>query len=100
MSKVKFYFENVDSEICYQLEHFIDDAKAQGLKTVTILEAEEDDSMPEYVWCAFDGSTADKSCCNKKSCNAYRSKSDNGKGKCEYRGKLYSHGDEVTFDVV
>ena len=98
MEKPKFYFENIDSETCYTLDYFMDDAKAQGLKTITVLEAVVEDAMPDYVWCRYSAETSDKQYSNKKLCNTYRSKS--GKGKCEFRGKLYSHGDEVTFDVV
>lgn len=94
--KEKLYFRNSNAEICYDLDSHIRDAKNQGLKEVTLLEAELDKDDKCYFWCTI-YEVVDRCECTKKSCQKYSSKS--GRGVCENRGKLYTHGTEVTFKI-
>lgn len=92
----KKYFESIESEICYPLSYHIEGAKINGLKEIKLFEANED-KIDGVVWCDLMEATGDKSECNKKQCELYHSKS--GRGVCSHRGKLYEHGEEVTFKV-
>lgn len=93
----QLYFENIDDTFCCELQTFIEDAKIEELKEITLVEAIPDNSNPDYVWCTYHGECIEKSECKKSECSLYSSKS--GRGVCEHRGKLYRHGDEVKFDV-
>ena len=95
-SKDKFYFESIESETCYPLPYHIEDAKFQGLKEITLIEANED-NIDGIIWCGAMEATGDKSECNKKKCSLYHSKS--GRGVCSHRGNLYEYGEEVTFKI-
>lgn len=97
MSKEKLYFKSIDDNICYSLQTQIEDARDEGLTTVTLVEAIPDNDNNDYVWCSHYEATEEKSLCSKNNCSAYTSKS--GRGKCEHRGNLYTFGEEVTFDV-
>lgn len=96
MAKDKLYFESIESETCYALPYHIEDAKFQGLKEITLIEANEV-KINGVIWCKIFEATGDKSGCNKKQCASYHSKS--GRGVCSHRGNLYEHGEEVTFKV-
>lgn len=95
-TQVKFYFDSIDSEICYPLSYYIEGAKFIGLKEITLIEANEV-KINGVIWCKVFEGTGEKSECNKKQCELYHSKS--GRGVCLHRGKLYEHGEEVTFKV-
>lgn len=96
MAEDKKYFESTESETCWPLKGHIENAKFQGLKEVTLIEANEV-KIEGVIWCKLIEATVDKSECNKKQCASYHSKS--GRGVCQDRGKLYEHGEEVTFKV-
>jgi hypothetical protein len=93
----KLYFKSVDDTICSSLIGFLDDAKWDGLEKITLIEAIPDNGNTETIWCTYYGEVGEKSECKKSICSHYSSKS--GRGKCENRGNLYLHGEEVTFDV-
>lgn len=95
-AKDKFYFKSIDSEICYTLQSHIIEAKEEGLEEVTLFEAIET-KVEGIVWCGLLDVSLEKSECNKKECDSYNSIS--GRGVCSYRGKLYEHGEEVTFKI-
>ena len=94
--KDQLYFKNEDSEFCYGLQHHLDDAKDEELKTITLIEAYPDDSVDDMIFCKELGVT-DKCECSKSKCEEYKSNS--GRGKCEHKGKLYTYGEEVKFEV-
>lgn len=96
MKSEKLYFENEDSHHCYPLQHFIDDAKLEGLKTITVLEAEPS-NIDDFIWCTYYGEATEKSQCKKSECSKYSSKS--GRGKCDNKGKLYNHGESITVTI-
>lgn len=97
MSKEKLYFKDVNDTFCTSLKTRLEDARLDGLKKITLIEAIPDDITSEYVWCTHEGEVSEKDMCRKSECELYSSKS--GRGVCEHRGKLYLHGEEVTFDV-
>ncbi len=92
----KFYFKNIDSEMCYTLQSHIIEAKEEGLEEIALVEAIET-KVEGIVWCGLLDVSLEKSECNKKECASYNSIS--GRGVCSYRGKLYEHGEEVTFKI-
>lgn len=96
MRNDKLYFENEDALNCYPLEDHLQDAKLEGLKSVTIMEAIPDDGTNDYVWCTI-YDAVEKSNCTKSQCSRYESKS--GRGKCSNKGNLYLHGEKITFDT-
>lgn len=97
MKKPKLYFLNEDDDSCYTLEERLNDAAFEGLETITLLEAVPDNDNPDYIWCGHESSVGERSGCKKSNCINYKSKS--GRGVCEHRGNLYSHGEEVKFEV-
>lgn len=96
MKTNKLYFENIDSIHCYKLEYHLHDAQFEGLEEITLVEALPDD-MKEFIWCTYYGDVVERNECKKSECPHYESKS--GRGVCSNRGKLYRHGEEVTFKV-
>lgn len=97
MKKKEYFFENIDSNICYPLDYHMSNAKSDGLKEITLLTAILDNDNPDYVWCTRVGEMGDRAHCKKSQCAYYHSKS--GRGVCSHRGKLYLHGEEVKFNV-
>jgi hypothetical protein len=97
MAKEKLYFRSIDHTTCSSLESHFDDARDEELTKITLVEAVPDDGTNDIVWCTYYGECIDKSECKKTFCSYYSSKS--GRGKCEHRGDLYLHGEEVKFDV-
>lgn len=93
----KLYFINKDSVICESLEDILDGAKSDGLTEITVLEAEPDKDTLDIIWCTHFLDCVEKSDCAKSLCSHYESKS--GRGVCKNKGKLYTHGKEVTFKV-
>jgi len=95
--KQKLYFDSIDSEMCEPLEYKFTMARIEELKSITVIEAVLDTETNDFIWCTHFGTIVDKGECKKTECASYNSKS--GRGVCSERGKLYSHGEEVTFDV-
>lgn len=97
MSKEKLYFEDIDHTICKPLSGYIEDAKSEGLKSITLVEAIPDNQTTDYIWCTAHGEVIGRDDCKKSICSLYSSKS--GRGVCSERGNLYLHGEEVIFEV-
>ncbi len=97
MPKEKLYFLNIDDTHCCSLSDRLNDARFDGLKQVTLVEAIPDNDNVDYVYCAHHGEVLERPDCKKSVCGDYSSTS--GRGMCKYRGNLYSDGDEFTFDV-
>lgn len=95
--KEKLYFSDIDSENCYPLYYFIEEAKINGIEEITIIEAIPDFYNKEYIYCSLVGEAGDRSECNKASCGSYESKS--GRSVCQHRGNLYTYGEEIKFKV-
>ena len=95
MEKEKLYFENIDATMCMPLSIYIEDAKLEGLKSITLVEAIPDNVTTDYIWCTYHGDVVGRDDCKKSICSAYSSTS--GRGVCVNRGKLYLHGERVTF---
>jgi len=96
--ETKNYFQDIDSTHCQPLEGFINDAKFEGLKEITLLEAIPDNGSSEFIWCSQLGECVERQDCKKSLCSYYESKS--GRGVCSNRGQLYFHGDEVKFEII
>lgn len=94
--KEKLYFKNEDDNFCKPISDIIEGLEPEET-TVTVLEAIPDNSNSDFIWCSKVGEVSDKSECTKANCRFYNSKS--GRGVCASRGKLYTHGERVTFDV-
>lgn len=95
MKKQKYYFKDIDSEMCYPLSLHIEEAKSWGLKEIELIEAIPDPDNPEYIWCASADAVGEKSECNKN-CTDYEPL----RGKtCKHKGKLFEHGEIVRFNV-
>jgi len=97
MKTEKLYFKNIDDTTCYDLQTRIEDAQDEGLEKVTLIEAIPDNGNSDFVWCMHHVDCIEKNECKKSVCDYYKSKS--GRGKCENKGNLYLHGEEVTFAV-
>lgn len=98
MSKeTKLYFRDIDSEMCYGFEDHIIEAEDEGLEEVTLVEAVPDFDNKDYIWCMANGACVERFECKKAYCTYYSSKS--GRGVCENRGRLYRHGEKVTFKI-
>jgi len=95
--KEKLYFDSIDDTTCYPIDGKIAMAKEVGLKSITVIEAVPDNDNPDHIFCMDSGEVEERQECKKSLCSSYSSKS--GRGVCGNRGKLYSFGEEVTFDV-
>jgi hypothetical protein len=99
MAKVQYYFENEDSEICYNKEYFINEMKENDLYEMEVIEAIRYKSGDTF-WCKNDAIIIDESvlACGKQ-CNTYEPR--NGKsGCCRYHSKyLYEWGEKVTLKI-
>lgn len=95
--KPKLYFKTVDDTFCSPLESHLHDAKIEGLEKITLIEADPDNDNPDFIWCSQHGECVERNQCKKSECSAYESKS--GRGVCSNRGGLFSHGNEVEFNV-
>lgn len=98
MVRGELYFENVDATNCYPLSYFLDCAKTEELKSITLIEAFKDKSEKDYIYCRAVGEVGERSGCTKKECDMYEANK-SGRGTCINRGTLYSFGDEISFDV-
>lgn len=97
MSKQKLYFLNIDDTHCYPLEDRINDAKFEGLKKITLIEAIPANDDLDYIYCTHNGEVTERTECKKSICSYYKSTS--GRGVCKHRGHLYSHGEEAVFNI-
>lgn len=93
----ELYFENIDDRLCQPLECFLNEARYEGKKEITLVKA-----IPykgkQYCWCGCAGEVVERSECTKSSCNMYVKPL---KGNaCDNRGELYNYGESVTFDVT
>lgn len=93
----KYYFLNIDDTHCYLLEDRLNDARIEGLKEVSLIEAIPDNNNPDAIWCTHYGEAVDRDQCKKIFCSHYESKS--GRGKCTNKGSLYTFGEEFIFNV-
>lgn len=98
MQKEKLYFRTIDDTACYPLKTHLEDAQYEELEKITLVEAIPDDGTVAFVWCMEYADSVEKNECSKKHCIYYKSKS--GRGKCQNKGNLFLHGEEVTFDVT
>jgi hypothetical protein len=98
MKKQKLYFRSIDNTFCEPLEDILNDAKFEGLSEIKVIEADPDTDTTDHIWCRHYGEVTERSDCSKSVCPHYESKS--GRGKCSSKGKLYYHGEEVTFKII
>lgn len=89
----KLYFIDEDSNHCYSLQQHLEEADNSDTE-ITLIEAIPDDGTADFIWCHVH-EAVEKCDCTKKLCKDYHSKS--GRGKCDNKGKLYLHGERVTF---
>lgn len=95
---LKLYILDGDDS-CHTLHDYLVDAKSDGLSTIDLSEAVLDkDRNKTMVWCSEYGYAREKYECNAKECNFYH-RSNNGNRFCDFRGKLYTKGKDITFDV-
>ena len=95
MKRIKLYFEDSDSEVCYPLDYFTDSMDSSESE-ITLYEAIPD-KIPGCFWCKvqyFCGDDSRDTC--GKQCNDYKPR--NGKSGCckHYATTLYIHGEKVT----
>lgn len=95
--KTNLYFKDEDAVMCEPIEGIINDARIDGLTEITVFEADEDFGNLDYIWCTQHGEVVERRECKKSYCSYYKSKS--GRGVCSNRGKLYTHGEKVTFKI-
>jgi hypothetical protein len=94
----KLYFRTENDELAWVLESHLREAKENGLKKVTLIEAVPDTINNDMTWCTLFASAVEKKECKKSCCEKYESNK-SGRGTCINRGKLYLHGEPVEFDV-
>lgn len=98
--KKQYYFKNIDSEICYYKEKFIDDMKADGVSQMTVVKAYPYKESGGIFWCrdqAFCGYDSSETC--GKQCSSYIPRNSKS-GCCKYHTTtLYAHGEEITLKL-
>jgi hypothetical protein len=90
---MKYYFLDLDSEMCYDKAYFDEYIQDNQLTELEVYEAEVE-IVPGYFWCMEYGTTAENGVCGKL-CEEYDPA--NGKsGKCKHKGALYTPGQKIT----
>jgi hypothetical protein len=97
MEKQKLYFRSIEATICKPLASHLQDAKWDGVTEITLIEAIPDNDTDDFIWCIHYEGCVERHECKKSQCEYYASKS--GRGVCQHRGHLYTHGEEVKFRV-
>ena len=93
--KEKLYFATHDDEICYPLGYHISKAKEEGLKEISLYEAEKDKGNP-FIFCGLFTDEIPYIDCNKK-CEGFVC---NKEGRiCNYRGHIRKRGELKTFSI-
>ena len=98
MKNKKLYFENEDATLCMPLQTFIEDAKYDGRKEITLIEAIPDDGTTDMIFCSLAGEVCERGECTKRNCPTY-TPNKSGRGVCLNRGRLYLHGEKVTIKI-
>ena len=98
MKKLKYYFENEDSDHCYTEEYFQDKMKEDELIEISVMEAVPVKiSISEYIYCKEYGEVGERSVCGKE-CRYYTPRNRKN-GMCKHRGRLFDHGEEIILKV-
>jgi len=96
MSK-KYYFKEKNDTVCYPLADFLNEARSEGKKEITLFLAVPDRSVPQYVWCSEYENATERTACN----NACPHWQKNGNSQlCQHRGRLYYPDACVTINVA
>lgn len=95
--KAKYYFESVDSEMAYDLEYHLDNARLDKVSEIELYEAIPDKD-PEYFFCRSIGECGTKGDCGKQ-CEDYEPRNKKF-GICKHKGVCYTPGDKVAFKVT
>lgn len=98
MKKAKLYFENEDAELCHPLEYHLNEAKADGLIEVQLLEAIPDKTTHDFIWCTSFGAVSERGNCGKV-CPDYEPRNKKS-GICKHQGRMFTHGNAVKFEVA
>lgn len=94
---MKYYFETLDSEICYNKKGMDQIMKDRGVTTLTVFKANRiinDDAM----YCKKYGEVGEKGHCGRD-CEFYKPR--NGiSGNCVFTGTLYDQGEETVIKLI
>lgn len=97
--KIKYYFEDSESEFCHTLAYFKEKWKSEMNQTVELYEAEYDGLGSDLFWCKefSEFNETGEGICGKQ-CEKYEPC--NGKnGKCRHYSKdSYIHGKKISFE--
>ena len=92
----KYYFLDLEDEICYTLEYVKDLIREQDIKEKEVYEAKLETSS-EYMYCKVEGDIGEKGYCGKD-CKWYEAR--NGiSGNCKFNRGVYEHGKKVLIKV-
>jgi hypothetical protein len=97
--KTKYYFEDGNSEICYQKDYFLDSMRFDGFTEIEVYEAIPE-RRTDAFWCKnhwFCGDDSKDTC--GKQCKQYSPR--NGKSGCckSYTTRLFYHGEKITLKL-
>ena len=100
MKAEEYYFEDIDSEVCYDREYFKDQMLYHEVTEMGVYEAIPDRTTGAF-WCkveCFCGDDSSDTC--GKQCRQYAPR--NGKNGCckHYTTKLYVHGKRVILSLI
>ena len=94
--KPKYYFESSDSEMCFDLEYHLDNARCNSLNEIELYEANPDNDNYHF-YCTSFGECGIKGDCGRH-CRDYEPRNKKS-GICKHKSKCYTHGDKVVFKV-
>lgn len=102
MKKPKFYFRNIDAEICYTRDYFYDEMEEYRLTEMEVYEADPEIIGSGIFWCKeheFCGDNTNDTCGNDN-CNEYEPRNKIS-GVCKHHTHhLYTHGEKVTLGLT
>ena len=99
MKREPYYFESIDSEICYNEDYFFENMIDEGKGEIEVFEAVPE-KMTDVFWCKaemFCGDNSGDTC--GKQCPSYKPR--NGKSGCckHYTKHLYTPGGKITLKL-
>jgi len=92
----KYYFLELDTEMCYSLEYIKDLIREQNLKEKEVYEAKLITDS-EFMYCTIQGDIGEKGHCGKD-CKWYEAR--NGiSGNCKFNRGVYEHSDKILIKL-
>ena len=99
--KIKYYFKNSDSEICYDLNYYMNYMRNNNLNEIDVFEAIPTIIGHGIFWCkehAFCGDDS-REFCGINNCNEYKPKNKISGACMHHTHWLFEHGNKIILKL-